>query len=60
MSSLLARIRNDSFWIHLFALLCMMTATVLMYAAARQGDKGLIEASIGIFILGNIVELVLP
>lgn len=57
MNALIARFRKQIFQVHLAALICMVTASALMYLAAQHGSRIWIWALIGLFILGNIMEL---
>jgi hypothetical protein len=57
MDSWTTKLRKHSFRVHLVSLTCMMTASALMYPAAQQGNMVWIYGLIGLFILGNLMEL---
>jgi hypothetical protein len=59
MDALIAKLRKNSFRAHLVALTCMVTAAALLYLAAQQGSTFWIWILIGLFILGNLMELII-
>jgi hypothetical protein len=59
MHALIAQLRRNSFIAHLLALSCMVVASALMYVAAQKGLTSWIWVLIGLFILGNLLELVI-
>jgi len=60
MNTLIAKIRRHSFRVHLLALSVMTIAAGLMFLAAQQGARGWSALLIATFVLGNLLELVLP
>jgi hypothetical protein len=59
MKALIARFRKNSFRAHLVALTCMVASAALLYLAAHGGTSLLIGLLIGLFILGNLMELII-
>ena len=59
MNALVAKLRKNSFRAHLVALTCMVTASALLYLAAQQASTFWIWILIGLFILGNLMELII-
>jgi len=57
INALIARLCKNNFRAHLVALTCMVTAAAMLYLAAGRESVVLIWLLIGLFILGNLLEL---
>ncbi len=57
MNSLLPWLRKHSFQAHVLAIVIMVTSAALLYLAARSSSTAGIYILIGLFILGNLLEL---
>jgi hypothetical protein len=57
MNSLILWLRKNSFQAHAIALAIMVTAAAAMYFAAKLESTNWIWGLLGLFILGNLLEL---